>query len=132
MTTLLLLLLTLSGFAPRLQEMRAYQVSGATAEIRVEWTVQDEQGVVKYQIRRKMQRDADFMDLADVDLKTVPGAYAFSDRNVFKWAEQPEQVFYAVYAVYENGSRELLGQTGVQYTASSVRRTWGSIKAMFQ
>ncbi len=126
------ILLILSEFLiPRLVDFKAFQTSGAVGEIRIEWSVQEESGVDKYAIRRKMQRDADFIDLSEVEARNL-GFYQFSDKNVFKLSDQTEQVFYAVYAINDDGSRELLGQTGVQYSANSVRRTWGSIKAMFQ
>jgi hypothetical protein len=119
------------GNPVRLVELRAFQVSGGLNEIRVEWSVQNETETVRYIVRRKMQRDADFVPVSEIDARGQ-GSYTFTDRNVYKASESVEQVFYAVVAVQKDGSRELLGQTSVLYTASTVRRTWGSIKAMFQ
>lgn len=124
-------LLILFASGPRLLDLKAYQSAGSASEVTIEWTVQQESGIVKYLVYRKMLRDADFVHISEVTSKNT-GSYSFTDRSVFKGGGAQEQIFYSVWAVRSDGSKEMLGQTGVQYTASSVRRTWGSIKAMFQ
>jgi len=39
---------------------------------------------------------------------------------------------YRITAVYSSGARSDPYEIGVSHTVSSVRRTWGSIKAMFR
>jgi hypothetical protein len=115
----------------RLLELRAYQTSAALNEVKVEWSVQNEDAVDRFIVRRKMQRDADFVQVSEVESRGT-GSYSFSDKNVYKASDNAEMIVYAIVVVKQDGSRELLGQANVQYSASTVRRTWGSIKAMFQ
>lgn len=104
-------------------------------EIRIEWTVQQESGVMHYELLRKMVRDAEFVPLATIDVKPAsnqPNHYTFLDRNVFRSSANTEPVVYELNVVFTNGERRFIGQAEVNYTSTAVRRTWGSIKAMFQ
>ena len=55
--------------------------------------------------------------------------YTLRDDQVFKSAS--ELVDYRLQAVLTDGSRQVLVVRSVNYTPTAIRRTWGSIKAMF-
>ena len=56
--------------------------------------------------------------------------YLYRDDQVYKAGA--DQLDYRLEAVFENGLREVVRSASVNYTSTAVRRTWGSIKAMFQ
>jgi hypothetical protein len=60
----------------------------------------------------------------------VSKPYSFRDDQVYKSAA--DQLDYRLEVVYENGLREVLVTKSLNYTTTAIRRTWGSIKAMFQ
>lgn len=106
-------------------------------EINVEWLVEREARVKGYHIRRKMSHENDFSPLAQV--RTDAGRpegnlvrYQYLDRNVFKPSESTEPIIYALHVEFNDGELRLIGQAEVNYTSTAIRRTWGSIKAMFQ
>lgn len=107
-------------------------------EIQVIWTVQNEENVMHYNLKRKMSQDNEFMGIAQVQ-PLPPGQqqqgqlrYEYLDRNVFRSSAASEPVVYELEAVFTDGERRFIGQAEVNYTSTAVRRTWGSIKAMFQ
>lgn len=116
-------------------QFRAEIPDPAKNEIRIEWTVQQETGVMHYELLRKMVRDSEFIPLTTIDVKPAsnqPNFYSYLDRNVFRNSGNTEPVVYELNVVFTNGERRFIGQAEVNYTSTAVRRTWGSIKAMFQ
>ncbi|NCP84906.1 MAG: hypothetical protein GW823_08425 [Bacteroidetes bacterium] len=110
--------------------------STGPSEIQLNWVVSQEKDVDFYSVRRKMSHQTDFQELADIQLNegvdNLDGRiYQYTDKNVFKTTSTAEPVIYALYAI-EGGSSKFVAQVDVNYTTTTVRRTWGSIKAMFQ
>jgi hypothetical protein len=103
-------------------------------EIQVKWTVDTEQEVTQYRLERKMVQDNDFKPISNIAVSTIPPTkiYQFTDKNVFKTTSGTEPVVYALYVDFQNGDTKYIGQAEVNYTTTAIRRTWGSIKAMFQ
>ncbi len=104
-------------------------------EIKLTWVSQEESNLQQYEIRRKMLRDSEPMTIATVEPKppsATPNSYEYLDRNVFRNNDTSEPVAYELHALFTNGDRVNLGHAEVNYTSTAVRRTWGSIKAMFQ
>ncbi|MEX2632904.1 MAG: hypothetical protein WD267_02645 [Balneolales bacterium] len=101
-------------------------------EIMLKWTVQNEQDVESYLIKRKMKSDQQFRNITDIG--DIPaGTHEFTDRHLSKKSGSVESVSYKLYAKYKNVTTPVaLSQTEVNYTTNTVRRTWGNIKSMFQ
>ncbi len=93
----------------------------------VRWISDDESDVRRYSIeRREGTDDRPFVPLANLSTKGNGSAYEFVDNAAFRVADNLYQ--YRVTAV-GNGSTYYVT---VNHRVSSVRRTWGSIKAMFR
>jgi hypothetical protein len=110
--------------------------SAGVSEIQLNWVVSMENDVDFYTVKRKMSYQNEFQDLAEIQLSegtdNLDGkVYLYTDKNVFKNSATAEPVIYALYA-NKNGSSKFVAQVDVNYTTTAVRRTWGSIKAMFQ
>ena len=104
-------------------------------EILVKWTVNSEAGVSQYRLERKMVQNNNFKPLAKITVSTSyppTKTYQYIDKSVFKTTAGTEPVVYALYVDYNNGVEEYKGQAEVNYATTAIRRTWGSIKAMFQ
>ena len=108
----------------------------AKNQIVLKWVSTLEEGVDHYELKRKMINDSDFKSLANVNTSNVltnsNKEYEFTDKSVFKTTAGTEPVVYALYAVFTDGQTKYIGQAEVNYTTTAIRRTWGSIKAMFQ
>jgi len=133
--TVLLGLLLIAANTATVTLFKADIPDTANNEIKLEWTVQEEKNVQHYEIKRKMVRDTEFSTIAIVDAKppsATPNQYDYMDRNVFRNSGNSEPVVYELNVFFTNGDSKFIGQAEVNYTSTAVRRTWGSIKAMFQ
>jgi hypothetical protein len=117
------------------QEFKAEIPDTSKNEIHLRWVVQESSQTMHYTLKRKMVRDIDFVLVNTIQATasgSAPREYTYIDRNVFRNNSNSEPVLYELYVSYSDGSTDLLGQTEVNYSSTAIRRTWGSIKAMFQ
>jgi len=125
------LLLVLLGAGSYGVKLEFFNVEEQSRNFTVTWQSTSELEVREYELQRRTP----FSNEAFVKVQTFraqgPGRlYRFKDDQVYKSAS--EQVDYRLEAVYENGLREMLVTKSLNYTPTAIRRTWGSIKAMFQ
>lgn len=101
--------------------------------IQLTWAVETEQSVKHFRIERKMLNDMNFMPVhTEPARNSGPGTYTWRDSGVFKATSGGEPVVYELYAVFNDNSEQYIDQASVNFTSTAIRRTWGSIKAMFQ
>ncbi len=101
------------------------------SSITVHWDSDDETGVVGYEVARMVGWDGQYVVLlASYKAKGSNQSYDFVDETAFRTSATFYK--YRITALYSNGARSDPYETGVSHTVSSVRRTWGSIKAMFR
>jgi len=101
------------------------------SSIAVHWDSDDETGVVGYEIARKVGWDGQYMVLvASYKPKGSNQPYDFVDDSAFRTTGTYYE--YRITALYSNGARSDPYEVGVSHTVSSVKKTWGSIKAMFR
>ncbi|MCA1801346.1 MAG: hypothetical protein LC662_02690 [Rhodothermaceae bacterium] len=101
--------------------------------IQLTWVVEYEQDVKHYIIKRKMLNDIDFMAIHNEPANSSgSGTYTWRDSGVFKATSGGEPVVYELSAVFVDNKEQHIGQASVNFTSTAIRRTWGSIKAMFQ
>ncbi|MEW6511524.1 MAG: hypothetical protein AB1428_11260 [Bacteroidota bacterium] len=103
--------------------------NGSTIVVR--WQSEDETGVIGYEIARKSGASDVFMVLApSLQAKGNNASYEFTDESAFRITDSYYQ--YRITALYSGGGRSDPYYVVVTHSVSSVRRTWGSIKAMFR
>ena len=96
----------------------------------VTWETVREDGVRTFELHRKTPHSNDEFVL--INESTPIGTerqYLFRDTQVFK--NGGELIDYRLQAVLDDGTRQILATKTVNYTPTAIRRTWGSIKAMF-
>lgn len=99
--------------------------------ITIRWLSEDETSVLRYEIERKAGVNGQFIPLAAMSLRGNNSSYEYVDDSAFRLTESIYQ--YQVKVVFNNGSAPVYyGPITVRHDVSSVRRTWGSIKAMFR
>jgi hypothetical protein len=99
-------------------------------DIVVSWEASVETDIREYILERRTIFDTQFLEMARLAAHGANSSYTYRDERVFK--VQAEQVSYRLRMIDNNGS--FVGVTDpitVNYTPTAVRRTWGSIKAMF-
>jgi hypothetical protein len=122
--------------------MASFSLSGAIRDgsfaarsdgstITLQWVSEDENGVLRFEIERKAGVNGQFFSLVQIPLRGNNASYVYIDDSAFLRAT--ESVYqYRINVVYANGSSVYYGPITVTHSVSSVRRTWGSIKAMFR
>ena len=83
--------------------------------------------------RRSTFSNGQFVTVQETTAQGVNRRYEYKDDQVFKSAAAATRdvVDYRLVAVYQSGARQILASQSVNYTSTALRRTWGSIKAMF-
>jgi len=99
--------------------------------ITVQWTSDDESGVLRYELERKAGVNGQFMFLVQIPVKGNNSQYVYVDDTAFLRGME-SIYYYRVKVDFSNGSSVYYGPIAVSHQVSSVRRTWGSIKAMFR
>ncbi len=95
----------------------------------IRWKTSDETGVQKFILERSTNQSSEFLKLAEINPKGNNSIYEYIDASAFK---QTDNIyFYRLQIVTTNGSL-YVGPISVLHRVSSVKRTWGSIKAMFR
>jgi hypothetical protein len=100
----------------------------------IRWTSNDETGVAGYRIERSLPDGSGFVTILQrFSAKGSGQSYVFTDETAFRTTDS----FYRYRITPVDGAGAIVG--GQQYytqlissRVSSVRRTWGSIKAMFR
>ncbi|MEM1128162.1 MAG: hypothetical protein AAGI71_16060 [Bacteroidota bacterium] len=130
---LLLGCLTLAA-ASQAARLTYFRVEKEQNDLVITWQAADEANVQGYVLERR----SPFTNgtFKKIDTSFLPHGigkpYRYRDDEVYKASS--DEVEYRLYAlsVSPAGERTLLAQQKVNYTATTIRRTWGSIKAMFQ
>ena len=133
-TRILAILLPAVLIGAGLQEgvrIRFFTVQANASDLLVSWQVEEEPDVQVYELYRMTRfSNNEFVKVASIRPHGVDKAYLFRDTQVFKASS--EQVDYRLDVLYLDGLREELARQRVNYASTAIRRTWGSIKAMFQ
>ncbi len=99
-------------------------------DVIVEWEAQVEQEVKMYVLERRTRYDVAFREIKRFTPQGPKKVYRYRDTHVYK--NTSEQVYYRLRIIYRDGTLQLIDPIATDYTSTAVRRTWGSIKAMFQ
>lgn len=128
----IILLLSLTFFVATLSQVANDNIKASSdgSVIKVTWKVATEINVEKYAIERRAGISGAFIRIGT---KFPEGRteYTFEDQTAFKTSANIYE--YQVRIIFNNGNAELiLGPISVSHSVNSVKRTWGSIKAMFR
>ena len=114
-------------------KLRYFNVEEEGSDFVLTWEAEIEEGAKSYEVQRRTAfSNGQFVLVRDYEPKGVDTQYLFRDDQVFKSATSTEErVDYRLWVVYNSGAREILAEKSANYTSTALRRTWGSIKAMF-
>jgi hypothetical protein len=129
---LLVLLAAVAGmsYAGAVREGSLNGFSNGTSIV-IRWQSDDESRVQRVEIERQVGVDGPFITLREIQLKGSDQAYEYVDDSAFRLSASlynyrlKVQVAGTSLPVY-------FGPISVSHNVNSVRRTWGSIKAMFR
>ncbi len=127
-TVLLLIFLVISvAFAGALLDY--FHAQSEADNVKLEWKTTTESNLANFIIERKTP-DSDFIELATVAPKGNNSVYTYLDQAAYKMTNP---VFvYRLKILDLDGSVSYSSTVSVSPNISGVKRTWGSIKAMFR
>jgi len=97
--------------------------------VHLQWTTSNESGVAEFRIQRSFDK-RQFHTIRQIAAFGSPHTYSYTDSDLFK---SNMQVYYYRIEIAGAGDRVSYSTTQeVSLNFSSIRRTWGSIKAMFR
>ena len=127
---LALLVLTAASFGYGVK-LEYFEVSPEGKNFTVKWQMEAEEDVREYELtRRTPYTNQQFVKVQAMAAHGVGVPYEFLDDQVYKTGS--DQLDYRLEVIYNNGLREVVATKSVNYTSTAMRRTWGSLKAMFQ
>jgi hypothetical protein len=98
--------------------------------IAIEWKTRTEANLTTFEVQRKAGYNGTFSTIAQVEPKGSNTLYEYTDRSAYK--SQDNIYVYRLKIVDANASASYSNEITVSHSVSSVKRTWGSIKAMFR
>lgn len=106
-----------------------FHVRSEGDNIKLEWQTSSESNLQNFVIERKTPQST-FIEVGSVSPKGSSSVYSYVDQNTYK---TNDVIFiYRLKLVDYDGSVSYSYETTVSHSVSSVKRTWGSIKAMFR
>lgn len=124
---LLVLLITTAVFAGTFLEYFHGRSEGD--DIRLEWKTKEEVNLQNFKIERKTPQSS-FTEIETIQPKGSNSYYSYLDQTTYKTTDM---IFvYRLKIVDTNGQASYSNEVTVSHNVSGVKRTWGSIKAMFR
>jgi len=99
-------------------------------EVKLEWKINDEAGVVDYEISRKQSSESFFNKITTVHASQA-GNYFYLDNTLSPNTDPSQQINYRLTVKLNNGQTQNF-YTNVNFFPTAVQRSWGSIKSMFR
>ena len=98
-------------------------------DVRLEWKTREEVSLQHFKIERKTPQNS-FVEISTVQPKGSNSYYTYLDQSAYKTTDM---IFiYRLKIVDTNGQTSYSNEVTVSHNVSGVKRTWGSIKAMFR
>ena len=98
-------------------------------DIKLEWKTKEETNLQNFKIERKTPQSS-FVEITTVQPKGSNSYYSYLDQSTYKMSDM---IFiYRLKIVDTNGQASYSNEVSVSHSVSGVKRTWGSIKAMFR
>ena len=98
-------------------------------DIRLEWKTREEVNLQHFKVERKTPQSS-FVDITTIEPKGNNSYYTYLDQSAYK---TDNMLFvYRLKIIDTNGQASYSNELSVSHSVSGVKRTWGSIKAMFR
>ncbi|MGD8777761.1 MAG: hypothetical protein PVH88_02240 [Ignavibacteria bacterium] len=110
-------------------EFNSYEVESSNGNIVVKWSTGEETNLSHFVVTRRTP-NSDFGEIAIISSKGSNSSYEYVDENAYKTSDAV--YVYQVLIVDNDGKITKSKELTIAHIVSSVKRTWGSIKALFR
>jgi hypothetical protein len=98
-------------------------------DIRLEWKTREEVNLQHFKVERKTPQSS-FVEITTIQPKGSNSYYTYLDQSAYKTDNM--LFIYRLKIIDTNGQASYSNEVSVSHSVSGVKRTWGSIKAMFR
>ncbi len=109
--------------------LSVFQAHSNGNDIIVEWQTTQENNLKEFVVQRKTTT-SDFIDVGTVKAKGSNSYYTYKDESAYKTTGT--LYIYRLKIVDKDNTISYSAEVSVSHNVSSVKRTWGSIKALFR
>ncbi|MDE2731308.1 MAG: hypothetical protein OXM02_09525 [Bacteroidota bacterium] len=127
---LLAAVLILTGASVMTVRLAYFTVDQDGGAMILSWETEVEADVRQFELFRKTSQGSEFHLIATQTPRGIGQVYRYRDSQMYR--SPASMVDYRLEVVFTSGVRQQLGERKVNYTSTAARRSWGSIKAMFQ
>jgi hypothetical protein len=124
---LVIILLATAVFAGTFLEY--FQGRSDDEDIILEWKTREEADLQNFKVERKTPQSS-YVEIATIQPKGSYSYYTYVDQSAYK--SQNMMFIYRLKIVDNSGQVSYSNEVSVSHSVSGVKRTWGSIKAMFR
>ncbi len=110
-------------------QFNSFEVNSNQGNVVVQWATGEETNLSHFVVSRKTV-NGEFVDIATVEPKGSNSIYEYVDENAYKTNDAV--YIYQIKIVDNDGTITLSNELTIAHIVSSVKRTWGSIKALFR
>ena len=100
------------------------------SNVTIQWGSMDETSVKEFVIERRSGTVGEFISIAVIAKQGSNSFYEYIDKSAFKTTGSIYQ--YRIKVVNSSGGAEFSNVITISHNVSGVKRTWGSLKAMFR
>jgi hypothetical protein len=98
-------------------------------DIRLEWKTREEVNLQHFKVERKTPQSS-FVEITTIEPEGNNSYYTYLDQSAYKTDNM--LFIYRLKIIDTNGQASYSNEVSVSHSVSGVKRTWGSIKAMFR
>jgi hypothetical protein len=109
--------------------LAVFQAHSNGNDIIIEWQTTQENNLKEFVVQRKTTT-SDFIDVGAVKAKGSNSYYTYKDESAYK--STGTLYIYRLKIVDKDNTVSYSAEVSVSHNVSSVKRTWGSIKALFR
>ena len=110
--------------------LNSFTAQSSNGDVIVKWTTGEERDLARFEVQRRAGLQGDYVTVGTVEPKGSNSDYQFIDRSAYKTTDTIYK--YRLAIVSRDGSVGYSQEVTVSHGVSGVKRTWGSIKAMFR
>ena len=125
-----LVVLTSSAIAGAIIKDGTLQARSDGNNVTIQWGTSEEVLLSEFVVERQAGSEGGFVLIGSVKPKGNNSFYEFVDQSAFKTIASVYQ--YRIKIVFQDGGYTYSKTVTVSHNVSSVKRTWGSLKAMFR
>jgi hypothetical protein len=130
LTVKIFLLLILVSITMSYAQVTYFSAKTDGNNVKIEWTSGDESNVAHYSIQRKTPQTS-YIEIASVQSRGSNSYYSYEDQSLYK-VNDVVFTYRLVIIGKDNSSLVYPHEISVSPNISGIKRTWGSIKAMFR